>query len=310
MTTLPVGTVTFLFTDIEGSTKLWEQYPAAMQLALARHDAVLRHAIEAHEGCVVKLRGDGFHAAFATASDALNACLATQRELQALNNESANRNSQFAIRIRMALHTGTAELRDGDYYGTALNRAARLMAAGHGGQILLSHATQELVRDQLPAQVTLRDMGERRLKDLTRPERIFQVVAPDLPADFPSLKTLDTLPNNLPMQLTSFVGREKEMAEVKRLLAAWSDSHVVTSSNQQTKRPTDQATTRLLTLTGSGGTGKTRLSLQVAAEVLDMFADGVWLIELAPLADPALSRKPSRRRSMCVRNRIVRYSPR
>jgi predicted ATPase/class 3 adenylate cyclase len=288
MTTLPVGTVTFLFTDIEGSTKLWEQYPAAMQLALARHDAVLRHAIEAHEGCVVKLRGDGFHAAFATASDALNACLATQRELQALNNESANRKSQFAIRIRMALHTGTAELREGDYYGTALNRAARLMAAGHGGQILLSHATQELVRDQLPAQVTLRDMGERRLKDLTRPERIFQVVAPDLPADFPSLKTLDTLPNNLPIQLTSFVGREQAMAEVKRLLVAWPDSQVVASSNQATKRPSDRLTTRLLTLTGSGGTGKTRLSLQVAAEVLDMFADGVWLIELAPLADPAL----------------------
>jgi predicted ATPase len=166
----------------------------------------------------------------------------------------------------MALHTGEAELRDGDYYGAAVNRCARLRAAAHGGQVLLSGATQELVQEALPAGAALRDLGLHRLRDLQRPERIFQLLHPELPADFPPLTSLDTLPNNLPQQVTSVVGREQELAAVRQLLE----------------------TTRLLTLTGSGGTGKTRLSLQLAAEVLEAYEDGVWLAELAPLTDPAL----------------------
>jgi predicted ATPase len=163
------------------------------------------------------------------------------------------------------------------------------MGLAHGGQMLLSAATTELLRGQLPEGVTLRDVGEHRLKGLLNLEHLWQVVAPDLSADFPPLASLNTIPNNLPAQLTSFVGREKEITEVKRLLAAWSDSHIVASSDPQPMlRPTDQVTTRLLTLTGSGGAGKTRLSLQVAAEVLDVFKDGVWFVELAPLSDPAL----------------------
>ena len=164
--------MTFLFTDIEGSTRLWETQHAAMQQALAQHDAILREAIEANGGYVVKTTGDGAHAAFANAQDAMAASLAAQRAL------AAHPWGELRIRSRMGLHSGAAEQRDGDYYGPALNRAARLMAAGHGGQILLSLATKELVRDHLPVEVALRDMGERRLKDLIRPERVYQVLAP------------------------------------------------------------------------------------------------------------------------------------
>jgi len=187
---LPTGTVTFLFTDIEGSARLWETHQAAMQVALAHHDAIMRNAIEANDGYLVKTTGDGALAAFAIATDAIAACLAAQRALK------ASLGGGLRIKSRMALHSGAAEQRDGDYYGPAINRAARLMAAGHGGQILLSVATKELVRDLLPADVALRDMGERRLKDLIRPERIYQVIAPDLPTDFPPLRTLDARPNN------------------------------------------------------------------------------------------------------------------
>jgi predicted ATPase/class 3 adenylate cyclase len=261
-TDLPSGIVTFLFTDIEESTRLWEQQPAAMQAALARHDFLLRDIIEAHGGHVIKSTGDGLYAVFAHVAESVAATLASQ---QALVGEPWTGLPQ-PLRVRMGLHTGEAQFRDGDYFGPAINRAARLMSIASGGQILLSSATTELVRDQLPAGATLYDLGEHRLKGLTRPERVFQLSGPELPADFPPLHSLNTLPNNLPLQLTSFVGREHEMAEVTRLLG----------------------TTRLLTLTGPGGTGKTRLSLQVAAEVLDTFADGVWLVELAPLSDPAL----------------------
>ena len=193
---LPTGTVTFLFTDIEGSTRLWETQHAAMQQALAHHDEILRDAIEANDGYVVKTTGDGAHAAFAISADAIAACLAAQRALK------AHAWGELSIKSRMALHSGTAQQRGGDYYGPALNRAARLMEAAHGGQVLLSLATEELVRDHLPADIALRDMGERRLKDLIRPERVFQLIAPDLPADFPPLKTLDARPNNLPAQTT------------------------------------------------------------------------------------------------------------
>ena len=260
---LPTGTVTFLFTDIEGSTRLWETHRAAMELALAHHDAIVRGAIESNGGYLVKTTGDGALAAFTFASDAIAACLAAQRALQ-----THAWGDELAIKSRMALHTGAAEQRDGDYYGPALNRAARLMAAGHGGQILLSLATEELVRDHLPANVALRDMGERRLKDLIRPERVYQVIAPDLPADFAPLKTLDARPNNLPAQTTPFIGREEAIRTVKERLS--------------------NPSVRLLTLSGVGGTGKTRLALQAAADMIDEFEHGVFFVPLAALSDPAL----------------------
>jgi predicted ATPase/class 3 adenylate cyclase len=262
-TPIPEDTVTFLFTDVEGSTRLWEEHPDAMRAALLRHDTLLHHAIEVHGGHVFKTFGDQFCAAFTTAPDALEAALAAQRTLQA---ELWDTVAPSRIRVRMALHTGAAEVRESDYFGPPLNRVARLLAATHGGQVLLSLAAAELVRDHLPEGVSLRDMGERRLQDLVRPERIFQLVTPELPADFPPLRSLEAFPNNLPLQLTSFIGRGREMAEVKQLLA----------------------THRLLTLTGVGGCGKTRLALQVAADRLAEFAHGVWFVDLAPLADPAL----------------------
>src|SRR5947209_1941577 len=182
----PSGTITFLFTDIEGSTRLWEQHPDGMRDSLARHDALLRQAIEAYGGYVFKTVGDAFCAAFPTAVDALGAALAAQRALQV-----EPWNEIGPLRIRVGLHTGMAQERDGDYFGPALNRVARLQAAGHGLQTLLSQSTYELVRDHLPLGVSLQDLGEHRLEDLVRPERVFQVLSPDLPSDFPPLKTLD-----------------------------------------------------------------------------------------------------------------------
>jgi predicted ATPase/class 3 adenylate cyclase len=261
MAELPSGTVTFLFTDIEGSTRLWEQHPEAMRQALARHDVLLRHAIERCSGCVFKTVGDQFCAAFATAPDALSAACDAQRSLQAEAWGATGR-----LQVRMALHTGAAESRGGDYFGAALSRVARLLAVGHGGQTLLSQATCNLVRDVLPRGATLCDMGAHRLKDWHQSEHIFQLLLPDLPAIFPPLRSAPDFAHNLPARLTRFIGRDREMAELKRLL---------TSS-------------RLVTLTGAGGCGKTRLALQVAGDLLADNADGVWLVELAPLADPAL----------------------
>jgi predicted ATPase/class 3 adenylate cyclase len=259
----PTGTVTFLFTDIEGSTRLWEQDSSAMQVALARHDEVLRSAIESNGGHVFKTVGDAFCCAFPTAPDALKAGLEAQRRLL-----SSAWDQTGPLMVRMALHTGAAQERDGDYFGPPLNRVARLLSAAHGGQVLLSLPTQELVRDQLPGETALRDLGERRLKDLFRPERVFQLTAPDLPSEFPPLRTLEDHPNNLPLQPTTLVGREREVAEViQRLLAS---------------------ETRLLTLTGPGGTGKTRLALQAAAELLEEFDDGTFFVSLAALTDPEL----------------------
>ncbi|MGA7192003.1 MAG: adenylate/guanylate cyclase domain-containing protein, partial [Anaerolineales bacterium] len=260
---LPAGTVTFLFTDIEGSTKLWEQYPKAMKTALARHDEILRQTIEEHRGHIIKTTGDGVHAAFGTALDGVSAALNAQQAFYAAKWNEIN---PHHVKIRIGLHTGEAEARAGDYYGPTLNRAARLMSVGHGGQILLSTITADLVRDQLPNGASIRDLGEHRLKDLVRSEHVYQLTHPNLPADFPPIKSLDSYPNNLPIQLTSFIGREHELAEVKKRFAS----------------------ARLLTLIGPGGTGKTRLSLQIGAELLPAFADGVWLVELAPLADPSL----------------------
>ena len=257
----PTGTITFVFTDIEGSSQRWERYPEAMALALAKHDTILREAFESRAGLVFKTIGDAFCVAFDTAQNALNAALEAQRLLRMETWDEVG-----DLRVRMALHTGAAEFRDGDYFGQALNRVSRILAAAHGGQALLSLAAEELVRDHLPEGVRLRHLGEHRLRDLARPEQIYQLMANDLPADFPPLRSLENVPNNLPVQLTGFVGREREMAEVKRLLDG----------------------THLLTLTGTGGTGKTRISLQVAADLLDKFADGVWLVEFATIDDAAL----------------------
>ncbi len=280
LVTLPTGTVTFLFTDIEGSTRLWVQHPQAMSAVLARQEAILREQIVGHDGMVFKTVGDGICAVFGNAPNALSAALDAQRALEAepwpalapiATSPSPIRHPQSPIEVavRMALHTGTATLQTGEYAGYALSRIARLLAIGHGGQILLSQVTQELVRNHLPPDVALRDLGTHRLKDLRHPERIFQVVVADLPADFPPLASPSARRHNLPVQLTSFVGRAHELAEVTHLLGG----------------------TRLLTLSGPGGTGKTRLSLQLATELLTdtgRFLDGVWLVELAPLADPAL----------------------
>jgi predicted ATPase/class 3 adenylate cyclase len=263
MADLPTGTVTFLFTDVEGSTKLWERYPEAMRASMARHDEVLLGVMESSGGFVFKTVGDAFCVAFPSAPHALEAALAAQRALLSEGQEKTG-----PLRVRMALHTGSADERGRDYFGTPVNRVARLLSAGHGGQILLSSATKELVRDALPEGASLRDLGERRLKDLFRPERVFQLISPDLPTSFPLLKTLDARTNNLPAQPTPLVGRESELGEVRDLLRAEG--------------------VRLLTLTGPGGIGKTRLGLQVAAELLDEFEDGVFFMALAPIIDPAL----------------------
>src|SRR5438477_5453664 len=253
MTTPPTGTVTFLFTDIEGSTKRWEQHPQAMQVAFARQEAILRHAIEANGGYAYKMIGDAFQTAFPTALQAVQAALDAQRSLHA-ENWSAEVGE---VRVRMALHTGVTEERGQDYVGPVLNRVARLLSAGHGGQILLTQATAQLVQDDLPEGVALHDLGEHRLKDLQRPERIFQAVAAGLPTDFPPLKSLDNLPNNLPVQLTSFVGREREIEEVERLLAP-PESAQAQEPAANSSASSRQEGIRLLTLTGPGGTGKTR----------------------------------------------------
>src|SRR5215217_3305011 len=260
MAVLPTGTVTFLFTDIEGSTKLWERDAEAMRLALSRHDGIVRSAVEDRGGFVFKTLGDAFCCAFSSAPEALGAAISAQR---ALHYEGRGEGS--VIRVRMALHTGAVEEQGGDYFGPALNRVARLLSAAHGGQTLLSLATQELVRDVLPVDARLDDLGERRLKDLFRPERVFQVTVPDLPSEFPPLRTLESLRNNLPLQATPLIGREREVGEVCERLG--------------------QEEVRLLTLTGPGGTGKTRLALQAAADVLEEFSDGVFFVALATITE-------------------------
>jgi predicted ATPase/class 3 adenylate cyclase len=258
---VPTGTVTFLFTDIKGSTKLWEAHPEAMREALARHDALVREIILSANGYVFKTVGDAFCAAFAMAPEAVAAALMMQMALHTEPWPEAT-----PIKLRMALHTGTVQSLGGDYFGPPLNRVARLLATGHGGQTLLSQATYELTRDSLPESVSLRDLGTHQLKDLARPEQVYELQHPDLPGDFPPIKSLSTHPNHLPQQLTSFIGREKEIAEIEALLAR----------------------NRVLTLTGSGGCGKTRLGLQVAAESLAQYPDGAWFVELAPLSEPGL----------------------
>ena len=242
----PSGVVTFLFTDVEGSTRRWEADADAMRAALAAHDEVLRSAIEAHGGFMFKHTGDGVCAAFASPKCAVDAAVAAQRALE--------------LPVRMGLATGEAELRDGDYFGTVLNRAARVMAAGHGGQILLADSTAALLNG-----VGLVDLGPRRLRDLLTPVGVFQVRAPGLRTEFPPLRALDVSPGNLRPQTTSFIGRESEVAELRGVVKAH----------------------QLVTLTGAGGVGKTRLATEVGALLADEFLDGVWFFDLAAVTDPA-----------------------
>lgn len=261
--TLPTGTLTYLFTDVEGSTRLWEQYPDQMRGVMIRHDDLIESSVVNYGGSIVRPRGEGDSrfAVFPRAQDAVAAACAIQR---ALYNEPWKIPSPLLV--RMGLHTGAGDLRDNDYYGPAVNRCARLRNAARGGQVLLSQNTHDLVEDALPEGVSMRDLGEHRLKDLNRAEHIYQLVIEGLLEDFPPLKVLENLHTNLPASLTSFVGRERETEEVKQLLTR----------------------TRLLTITGAGGAGKTRLALHVAEDLLEFFGDGVWLIDLAPISDPAL----------------------
>ncbi len=256
------GPLTFLFTDLENSTPLWENFPEEMRRASARHDALLQGVIEQHRGRVVKMTGDGFHAAYESPSDAVAAALAGQQAIGAETWPGAI----GPLKVRIGLHTGESQERQGDYYGPEVNLAARVMELGYGGQVLLSDITATLVQRSLPENCSLTNLGEHRLKGISTTVQIHQLCHPDLAAEFPALKSLATFKHNLHRQLSTFIGREKELADVKSLLK----------------------NTQLLTLLGPGGTGKTRLMLQAAEEVIEGYPDGVWLVELAPLTDPGL----------------------
>lgn len=262
MGSLPSGTVTFLFTDIEGSTTLARLHPETWESTRAHHDEILESAVASNNGYVFQVVGDAFCAAFHKAGEALKAATKAQQDLQTKKWEDVT------ILVRMGIHTGEAELQeDGQYQGyLAMSLVQRIMSAGHGGQALFSEVTENLLRRQLPQGIELIDKGKHNFKDVPQAVRVFQLAAHDLQRDFPPLRTFDILPHNLPTQLTSFVGREKELADIKRLLQ---DTH-------------------MLTLIGPGGTGKTRLSIQAANDVLDQYPAGVWLVDLAPIRDPLL----------------------
>lgn len=255
----PTGTVTFLFTDIEGSTKLAQQHPEAMPSLLARHHEILHQCIEANNGHVFQIVGDAFCASFYTVRDGLMAAVDAQCRLQGENWGNT------PIRVRMGLHTGSAGWDGKDYRGyLTLAKVQRIMSLAWGGQVLLSNSSAELLHGELPEGITVRDLKEHRLKGLPDPEHLWQMVAQKVQQDFPPLQSLKEVPNNLPVQLTRFIGREKEVEQIKKRLE----------------------NNRLVTLTGSGGIGKTRLSIRVASELLDEYPNGAWLVELAPIADP------------------------
>src|SRR2546421_1065002 len=261
MRELPTGTVTLLFTNIEGSTRLLQQLGNRYDSVLKECRQLLRAAFQQWNGHEVDSQGDAFFVAFARATDAIWAAVDMQRALATHVWPEG-----VTVRVRMGLHTGEPQLSTENYVGLDVHRAARIMSAGHGGQVLLSLTTRDLVEHDLPTGVSLRDLGAHRLKDLQHPSHLFQLVIAGLPADFPPLKTLDTHPNNLPVQPTPFIGREQEMAAMEQLLR--------------------RQVVRLLTLTGPGGIGKTRLALQVAADLSEVFPDGVYFVNLAPIRDP------------------------
>src|SRR3989475_9062079 len=252
----------FLFTDIEGSTTLWEKFPERMRGALAQHDLVLRGIIEGRTGRVSRTVGVSFFALSPGAGEAVAAAADLQPRLLA----EPWTEVVESLRVRIAIHAAPAESREGDSLGPTLNRLARILASAHGGQIVLSKAVVDLLGSRLRATAKLIDLGEHRLRDLVRPEHIFQYIERGLREDFPLLRSLSAFAHNLPGQLTSFIGRETEVAEIKHLISR----------------------TRLLTLTGSGGNGKTRLALQTAAEMVDHFANGVWFVDMAAVLDSTL----------------------
>ena len=261
MIELPTGTVTFLFTDIEGSTRLTQELGDAWPPLLERHRDIARAAWTAHGGVEVLTVGDSFFVTFTSAPAAIAAAVDVQRGLA-----TEPWPAGAEIRVRMGVHTGEGLLSGGSYVGLDVHRAARISNVGHGGQTLISASTRALVEGSLPEGTTLREMGEHRLKDLSRPEQLWSLVISGCPSEFPPLRTLNTVPNNLPTQLTSFLGRQHELAEAEKLLSE----------------------ARLLTLTGPGGTGKTRLSLQVAADAIDRYPDGIYFVPLGTIGDADL----------------------
>ncbi|MGB7046898.1 MAG: adenylate/guanylate cyclase domain-containing protein [Candidatus Cybelea sp.] len=259
---LPRGTVTFVFTDIEGSSTLWERFPDSMRRAIELHDSLIKKTVRVNRGAIFKTLGDGVACAFEDPADALAATVEVQRALKS----TAWPADIDEIRVRIGIHTGTAVKREADYFGPTLNRAARLMSIGHGGQILVSSATAALLRDVLPSEISLRELGSYRLKDLSLSETTYQVVGPELRAEFPALTSVDSHPNNLPSRISTFVGREEELEELR-------------------SRVSDRA---IITIVGMGGIGKTRLALQLASDVIDRFPGGAWFVDLSGLHDGSL----------------------
>src|SRR5207248_7239056 len=261
MAELPTGTVTFLFTDIEGSTQLLRDLGEGYASVWKEHQLIIREALASAGGAEVGTEGDSFFAAFSSAPKAVRAAVAAQRGLAAHAWPAGS-----TVRVRMGLHTGDGVLSGSDYVGMDVHRAARIASAAHGGQLIVSEATRALIEHSLPAGARLRDLGKHRLKDILQPEHLYALVIDGLPAEFPPPRTQEARPNNLPLQLTSFVGREDQIGEIRELLSQ----------------------VRLLTLTGPGGTGKTRLAMQVSAETVPNYTDGAFLVELSPVTDPGL----------------------
>src|SRR5688572_9672816 len=257
---MPQRTVTLLFTDIEGSTKLWEAFGDGMRQALPKHDQMVKRAVEDHGGSVFKTVGDGFYCVFQSPNDAVDAAIVIQKSMHSAEWPVPN------LRVRCAVHTGTVEARGGDYFGIALSRTARMLSAGYGGQTLLSEATRALVHRDLPPDTWLYDHGPQRLKDLEGAENLFELRHPAIPVEMQGLRTMNERPNNLPEPVTSFVGRETVVEQIRASLKK----------------------SRMVTLVGSGGSGKTRAALEAAGGVLDEYADGVWFVDLGPVIDETL----------------------